>query len=132
MKQILISGDVTKDFERLGVKIRTAYEGVAFSVYTVTDEEFELMCNESDTERIWQNCGWRYSEKSNQEEPTIIVQIKGKPLKTWGWEGSYANLLEYIEQELGACTFKNISALTSHLAKANNITLGELFSIYQG
>lgn len=50
MKELLISGNVQKDFERLGVEFRETYRGKEYGVCEVTEEEFDTLCNESNTE----------------------------------------------------------------------------------
>ena len=44
----------------------------------------------------------------------------------------YNDLLEYFCEVLGASTERNVCALATDLAKYNNMTIGELFSIYGG
>lgn len=44
----------------------------------------------------------------------------------------YSGLLEYLCNELGASQPKNVCALAVDLAKYNNMTMGELFTKYEG
>ena len=44
----------------------------------------------------------------------------------------YDCLTEYMEYELGATTETNVCALAVDLAKANGITMGKLFELYEG
>ena len=44
----------------------------------------------------------------------------------------YHKLTEYLCEEHGVSTEKNVCALTIDLAKANNMTLAELFKTYEG
>ncbi len=44
----------------------------------------------------------------------------------------YNGLLEYLCEEIGASQSKNVCALAVDLARYNNLTLGELFTKYEG
>lgn len=44
----------------------------------------------------------------------------------------YSSLTEYLCEEMGASQPRNVCALAVDLAKYNNMTLGELFSKYEG
>ena len=44
----------------------------------------------------------------------------------------YDTLLNYLCQELGVSSAKNVCAVCVDLAKYNNMTMAELFSVYQG
>ena len=44
----------------------------------------------------------------------------------------YSSLTEYMCDELGASTESNVCALAVDLAKANGMTMGQLFEIYEG
>lgn len=44
----------------------------------------------------------------------------------------YSNLLEYLCDELGASTEKNVCALATDLAKYNEMSIAKLFMIYGG
>ena len=152
MVEILTSGDISKDFNRLGVQIRQTYIGEEYSIHEVTEREFEKLCNEPDIENTWINCGWRYSEGSNLGEVNSELIIKNKKLKCWyepieededyeneyddleeeDYKPEYSSLLEYLEIEKGCSTFRNVCACTIDLAKQNNMKLSELFKLYQG
>ncbi|MGN5457074.1 MAG: hypothetical protein ACI4XN_13845 [Candidatus Kurthia intestinigallinarum] len=45
---------------------------------------------------------------------------------------TYKNLTEYLCEELGASTEKNVCALAVDLARANGFTMAELFEKYEG
>lgn len=147
MKELLISGNVQKDFEKLGVEFRETYRGKEYGVCEVTEEEFDTLCNESNTESTWIDCGWRYSEGSNLGEANSERIVKNKKLKCWceplgddELEASlvelglldYLDLLEYLAVERNEKDFKSICDYTIDLAKQNNIKLSELFKLYQG
>lgn len=54
-----------------------------------------------------------------------------KYITTWH-PMEYKDLLEYLCEELGASTERNVCALATDLAKYNNITMAELFRKYGG
>lgn len=154
MKEILTSGDITKDFNRLGIKIRETYKGEEYSIHEITNEEFKIMCEEPDVDGTWNECLWRYCEGSNQDVPNKKIILNGKEIVAWyddtydfeseeekvaylkeyGEKSSlaeYNNLLEYLCYHMGCSQPRNVCALTKDLAKVNNMKLSELFKIYQ-
>lgn len=145
MKEILTFGDVTKDFKRLGVEIRQTYNGKRFRVCEITEEEFEILCNDLCDGIItatWLEGGWYYCEGSNQRIPTDIVIINNKKIIAWCREHlekhneiiplkKYRDLLSYLSNEMSCSMVKNVCALTKDLAKYNNMKLSELFKQYQ-
>lgn len=142
MKEILVSGNAEKDFKRLGIKAKLTYgnEDTEYKVYEVTEEDFSILCNEPDIDNTWINCGWRHCEGSNMGYPNVFLYINETRIKCWLDEfddeliqfQDYDYLLEYIEEEVGATTFKNICAIVTDLAKYNRMKMSELFKIYQG
>jgi hypothetical protein len=152
MKEILTMGDITKDFNRLGITIRQTYktnDSDEYGVCEVTDEEFKILCDEpDDVAGTWEDCGWRYCEGSNQGIPSEKLVVNNKKLICWyepyeddeeGLEDEeepctpqYTNLLEYLCDHMGCSQPRNVCALTKDLAKYNNMKLSELFKIYQG
>lgn len=155
MVEILIMGDVAKDFKRLGVKLNQTYSGHEYGVCEVTEEEFKILCNEPDIKDTWIKCGWRYCKGSNQQKPSKKILINNKEIIAWYNDyldfDSEEERLTYIEEhggvmplerfddlltyfviEMGVSQPKNICALSVDLAKYNNIKLSELFNIYQG
>ena len=142
MKEILVSGNVDKDFKRLGVNAKLTYgnEDTDYKVYEVTEEDFDILCNEPNTDNTWINCGWRYCEGSNMGYPNVYLNINEKRIKCWMYEFEdepielydYETLIEYINEECGATTFKNICAIAIDLAKYNKMKMSELFKVYEG
>lgn len=148
MRELLISGNVDNDFKRLGVNPKLTYgdEDKEYKVYEVSEEDFEILCNEPDIEGTWENCGWRYCTGSNKGVVNNKLIVNGKELKCWYKEDfeegldeleeefkpEYDDLLTYLCDECGCSTFKNVCALTTDLAKANNLKLSQLFNGYQG
>lgn len=144
MKEILVSGNPTKDFERLCITPKLTYgdediKDTEYKVYELTEEDFKILRDElDDIEGTWDDCGWRYCESSNQGNINAILKVNGNKMKCWVDEedndsfcAEYDNLLEYLYDVMGASTFKNICALTMDLAKYNNMKLSELFKNYQ-
>ena len=155
MKEILTMGKIINDFKRLGIKVRQTYNGEEYGVCEVTEEEFEILCNEPDIEDAWNDCGWRYCEGSNQDIPEQRILLNGKEIIAWYDDSEdfeneeekeaylkecggtmplevYNNLLEYLCDYMGCSQPRNVCALTKDLAKYNNIKMSELFKIYQG
>lgn len=139
MREIFVSGDVSKDFTRLGINANLTFEGkdiLEIKIFEVSDNDFDTLCNEPDIEGTWNNCGWRYFDGSNMDAPKNELLVNNKSLKCWYEEDedplAYDNLLEYLCWHLGASTFKNIGALATDLAKYNEIKLSTLFNEYQG
>jgi len=155
MKEILTMGNITEDFNRLGVTVRQTYDGEDYGVCEVTDEEFKLLCNDSDDiEGRWKDCGWRYCEGSNQRRPDSKILINNKEILAWyDYDEDFENeeekqeylkanngvmeleerntLLEYLCDYMGVSQPRNVCALTKDLAKYNNMKLSDLFRKYQ-
>ena len=156
MKEILTFGDLTKDFNRLGVELRQTYKGEDYGVCEVTEEEFITLDNDKpEREDTWEEGGWRYCKGSNQIEPNQKVLINNKEIIAW-YDGSndfdseeereyylsqhkgimplenYKDLLTYLYYEMGCSQPRNVCALTKDLAKYNNMKLSEFFKKYQG
>lgn len=142
MIEILVSGDCESDFKRLGVNPVLTYssDSTHYMVYEVTQNEFKILCDEPDIDGTWKECGWRHCDGSNMGYPNARIKINEEKIKCWFEEfedeqiylEDYDDLLEYINEECGATTFKNVCALTVDLAKYNNMKLSELFNKYQG
>lgn len=142
MKEILVMGNIKRDFERLGIEVRQTYKGEKYGVCEVTEEEFNILCDEPDIGGTWEECGWRYSKGSNKGIPNNITLIKGKGLKVWidyikdeedeEYVMTYSSLLEYLCDGVGASQPRNVCALATDLAKYNGIKMSELFREYQG
>lgn len=156
MIEILTMGDITKDFKRLGIKARQTYNGADYGVCEVTEDEFKILYDEpNDVFGTWEDCGWRYCKGSNQEKPTQKILIKNKEIVAWYGDSydfdseeekrpylekhngiisleKFPDLLQYLCYEMGVSQPRNVCALTTDLAKYNNMKLSELFKQYQG
>ena len=142
MKEILTWGNCLPEFKRLNINPKEAWHGYGWSreademnVYELTEEEFKILCDEEDSENIWQDACWRYSEGSVLGEPNKRFSVNKHWINGWSKEDSYTNkykhLLEYLCDEVGISTEKNVTACVMDLAKYNGLSLAELFNKYQ-
>ena len=64
------------------------------------------------------------------------MKINGHEIICWErddhYNDEYDTLLDYMCDEIGASQPRNVCALAVDLARANGISMAELFSIYQG
>lgn len=127
-----------------------------YNVYELSDDEFKRLCNIPDSE--WQDdFGWWRSAKgsilrldtdkfivngkemvgymSDKYEDMLKEHQEDEPEVGYTMDDirhtNYSNLTEYICEELGASTIKNVTAVAMDLAKMNDMTLSELFEKYQ-
>jgi len=125
----------------IGVLAKKAYQGKEYQVWELDKKEFEKLCRIPDEE--WKdNWGmWRSAKGSNMRVPEDEYMINNHLILAWDGSArteveddeyyldrSYANLLEYFSNELGASQPRNVCALAIDLARANGITMAELFS----
>ena len=118
----------------------------------MTDEEFEKYCPDG-----W----WRHTTGSIMGIPYSEFIVNQHKILAWDgysrqdWENDcrrclnpcsgtydyweecyggreYSTITEYLCEEIGASTEKNVCALTIDLAKYNNMKLSELFRKYEG
>ena len=61
-----------------------------------------------------------------------MCEASDEDIETCCGERKYDTLLNYFCDEIGASQPRNVCALAVDLAKRNNITMGELFSKYEG
>ncbi|MEG0153010.1 MAG: hypothetical protein RR891_06165 [Clostridium sp.] len=154
MEELLIMGNVEKDFERLEIEFRQTYRGADYSVCEVTEKELKVLCDEPyDIFGAWKEGGWRYCKGSNQGIPSDKVLIRNKELMAWyddsldfdsdeereeylkenyGVIERFHDLLQYLCDEIGCSQPRNVCALAKDLARYNNIKMSELFEKYQG
>lgn len=146
MKEILGSRLVDSFFSKLDgmyqCDYKQTYQGTMYNVYVVSDQLFDYMDNMSEEEftTVTENddSWWRYSEGSVLGDANKKLLINGKGI--FAWESPignrthyrYKDLLTYLRDCLGVSTPKNVCACAKDLAKYNNMSLGELFSKYQG
>lgn len=112
-----------------------------YEVWEVSDKLFEEMCNMTE-EKFGEIAGkeawWRSSEGSVLGCPDTYFTVNDAELLAWdspiqsSKKGHrYSNLSEYLCECLGASLPKNVCALATDLALYNNMTMNELFEIYE-
>jgi hypothetical protein len=141
--EILTFGDCSKEFKRLGINPQYTWSGQwnkdgNITVIKITKNEFNILCdeNESEIKGVWKDCAWRWFEGCILGKPSIQFIINDKEIMAWDIRKNnkfkYDNLLEYLDDQLGALNCDDTCALTMDLARYNNMTLTELFTRYQG
>lgn len=133
------------------------YKGKEYEVWSISDKEFEELCNmtEEEYEHICRDLGlvdkdfdminawWRYSEGSNLKNwDSYIFNINGQfmhgllnehRIQNDGWfQDTYSSLTEYLCEHVGCSLSRNICAVAMDLAKMNGMTMGKLFEVYEG
>ena len=135
MKEILVLGDVTNDFRRLGIEVRQTYKGEKYGVCEVTEEEYEVLCLEPYSEGTWINNGWCHELEKRLAGKFGFVYIKGEKMKgALDDNARYSDLLEYLCLYHGVSWFNGpvVCGFAKALAKLNNMKMSELFIKYQG
>lgn len=157
----ILGAELDKVFEELKISAKKTYElknksweyCEIYQVWEISDEDFIKLC--SMTEDEWKDDWgwWRSSEGSNMGSVNHRYNINNHYIYAWDgysreefelenkklssndkWfrDRKYKNLLEYLCDEIGVSTEKNVTAVAIDLAKQNNISMGELFKKYQG
>ena len=156
--EILVSGIIEKELLALGIDWKCNYSNTenGYKVFELSNEHFEILCaHQNDPDKgMWQDGGWRSAVGSVLGTPTTEFIINGERITAWineqrledmkqdyvddgeewtdeEYQTSYNSLLSYLCDEHGASTFKNVCALTTHLANSNDITMAELWQKYQ-
>lgn len=146
MKEILGSRLVDNFFSKIDKKYQcdylSTYQGTMYNVYVVSDRLFDYMNNISEEEfdDITENddSWWRYATGSIFGDATKEIYIHDTKIFVWespighSTHREYKDLLTYLCNCLGVSTPKNVCACAVDLAKYNNMSLGELFTTYQG
>lgn len=137
--QEILAENLQSLFDNTSLIGKKTYSGEIYEVWEVSDEVFESMCNMSDDEfeKLCPKGMWRSSEGSVMDIPDTEFIINGEKLIGWNTRGryenyQYANLSDYLCYGIGASQPKNVCALAVDLAKYNNMTMGELFTKYEG
>ena len=161
MKEIL-GNNLKQFFDNVDPAYKNAditYAGNRYEVWKVNDSLFESMCDMTEEEFVrlaGEDAWWRQSDGSVLGVPHDTYTIKGHCLRVWElrdrleWCGNcecddeescvecmdysreFKSLTEYLCDEVGASTEKNVCACATDLAKYNGITIGELFSKFEG
>lgn len=142
--QEILAENLQTLFDNTSLTGKKTYSGELYEVWEVSDDDFEKMCNISDEEfeRLCPEGMWRSSTGSIMGYPTECFTVNKKKLKCWNRREElygkkyrrtkYESLLEYLCENIGASQPRNVCALAVDLAKYNNMTMGELFTKYEG
>lgn len=145
MKEIL--GNNLEQFFNSEINGKRTYKGKRYEVWEVSDEVFDAICDMSDEkfeELAGDDAWWRSAEGSNQGIPDTKVYINGHEMLGWAgepWDDEdeddefeihSSSLTDYMCDVIGASQPRNVCALAVDLAKYNGITMGELFTKYEG
>lgn len=121
-----------------------------YEVWSVTDKLYEQMCNMTEddfVETAGEDAWWRGAEGSNQDGKKLkVFLVNNKPFTGWRnkyYQDDFENheeenptkytcLTEYLSEHMGCSLLGNIIALCMDLAKYNQMSVGELFSKYEG
>lgn len=149
MKEIL-GGNLKLFFDLMDKNCDSAditYAGNRYEVWEVSDELFTKMCDMSEeqfVELAGKDAWWRSSDGSNLGDPDTKVYINGHKMLGWSdepWEDEdeedefeihSSNLTTYLCDVVGASQPKNVCACAMDLARFNDMTMGELFSRFEG
>lgn len=130
---------IDKNFNQADI----THAGNRYEVWEVSDELHEEMCNMTEEQFVklaGEDAWWRSSDGSNLwAEDIIEFEVNGKNMI--GWDSpiysrkkryKYKTLSEYLCECIGASQPKNVCACAMDLAKFNDMTMGELFSRFEG
>lgn len=139
MKEILAQ-NLQSLFDNTSLTGVKTYGGKIYEVWQVPDDTFESMCNMSDEEfeKLCPEGMWRSADGSNMGYPHDYLIVNKKKLRCWDTKEKpyrhqkYNSLLEYLCDNVGASQPKNVCALAVDLAMCNHMTMGELFTKYEG
>ena len=144
MKEILTWGNCLPEFSRLSINPIESWHGYGWektdemNVYSLTEDEFKILCHDEsdDNENTWLHSCWRYCEGSNLGDVDKRFSVNGHWLYGWSqfeevYNLKYKHLLEYLCNEVGISTEKNVTACCMDLARFNNMSMAELFKKYQ-
>ena len=142
MKEIL-ANNLTGFFGSANIEAKRTYKGKRYEVWELSDTDYEKICDmtEKGFEELAGNEGswWRYATGSVLMFPKDKIRINNQDIIAWAdsiYEDKkvyeYPNLSEYLCNHLGISQPRNIVACAMDLAKYNNMTMGELFTKYEG
>lgn len=146
MKEIL-GKDLKRFFDVVDSEYSNAeitYAGNRYEIWEVSDKLFNKMCDMTEEQFIelaGEEAFWRHSVGSSLGAPYENNIVNGHKLISWskGYlrceetrrSKKYESLSEYLCDCVGASTPKNVCALAVTLAKANGMTMSELFNKYE-
>ena len=141
MREILAE-NLDLAIKELGIVAQKTYQGNLYQVWEMVDSEYEKLMFVPEEDWKDEYGMWRGSEGSIMGNNLMDFKVNDKSLV--GWERhtddededfcqrEYKTLLDYLCDEIGASTPKNVCALSVDLAKINHMSMGELFVTYQG
>lgn len=153
MKVIEIFGAYLSEFFQCVCRMKDTYvanmtyatdKPYRMEIWSVNQELFDYICEmtETDFERLSanENAFWRHATGSNLDVPSEdYFRINRKKIISWFkaedkeyYDSDYfQSLTDYLCHYIGASQPKNVTAVAVDLAKANHLTLSELFHQYQ-
>lgn len=142
MKEIL-ANNLSVFFANAGIEAKRTYRGEMYEVWELSDTDYEKISNMSEEEfeklADSENSWWRYATGSVLMFPKDNIKINNQDIIAWAdsiYENKkkreYDSLLEYFCDHLGLSQPRNVCAVSVDLAKYNNMTMGELFTKYEG
>lgn len=121
------------------------YDGNNYEVWKISEDLYKKLCDmkeEQFTELVGEGGWWRSSDGSIFLKPYEKNYVHGHNLISWSkgffnCEEShkpkkYECLSEYLYECVNVYCPENVCAYAVDLAKANGMTMGELFSMYEG
>lgn len=136
MKIEILAGDsIEKAFKELNIPMTVTYSGEQYKVCEIEKSDFKTIADMPEDE--WKpNWGWwRFTKGSNMGTPYNFIKINGRDIICWEGDGhcsdEYNTLLDYMSEAIGVSQPKNVCALAVDLARANGMSMSELFKIYQ-
>lgn len=150
MKEIL-GNNLKIFFDKVDPSYKNAeitYANDRYEVWNISGELFERMCNMTEEEFAKlserDNAWWRSADGSNlslHEKGEFTVNNKimvGWKNKSWQDNDKeydnctkYTDLSEYLCEHIGVSLPRNVVACAMDLAKYNNMSMAELFQIYE-
>lgn len=136
MAEILAGAGIHKAFKELGIKATRTYKGTHepfYNVWELSKEDLKKLeyCPEWNDEWGW----FRYSKGGRFGSACEILTVNGQMLIGWETKDSITEfdyLTDYFLDGLIVDGFEEHCALAVELAKANGMTMGRLFEVFQG
>ena len=141
----ILGYNLQKPFDDLNIDGELMYssDAIDVEVWEISHSGYDALISADSS--IWSDryfgSWWRYSIGCTLEgSETHTFTVNGSPMTGWvihddyreyhGYD--YPSLFNYMLNEFGVSTETNISAVSSGLAKLNNMTIAELWKKYQG
>lgn len=117
------------------------YAGNRYEVWEISDELHKEMCDmteEQFVELAREDVWWRSSDRSViKSVPNTEFIVSGDKMIGWYTRDTdenfqYAKLTDYLCYGIGVSQPRNVCACAMDLARFNDMTMGELFSKFEG